>query len=152
MTLAIRSSPRRISLAGAVDTRPSTSGATMAGQKNRRNMKAPTAVYLASGNRGTTAFEIYTGSVARLRPSAYGGLTIWQILRNEGGMLEDEAHMSSINTFATIRSCRAFFCNSSVVLTLAGSSSKSRSFDVSISLSSTFCRVARRYEEPFHLA
>lgn len=58
MTFAMRSNPRRISLDGAVDTSPSTSGATIAGQKNRKNTKAPTAVYFASGNLGTTALEI----------------------------------------------------------------------------------------------
>lgn len=59
MILAIKVRPRLISFEGAVLTRPSTSGATMAGQKKRRNMKAPTAVYLASGNRGVTAVEIW---------------------------------------------------------------------------------------------
>ena len=59
MILAIKSNPRRISLDGGVLTNPSASGATMAGQKNRRKMKAPTAVYLASRKRGITAAEIY---------------------------------------------------------------------------------------------
>lgn len=54
MILAMSKSPRRISFVGAVSTRPSASGATMAGQKNLRNTKAPTAVYFASGKRGRT--------------------------------------------------------------------------------------------------
>ncbi len=59
MTLAINSSPRRISLVGMDDTRPSDSGATIAGQMNRRNMKAPTAVYFAFGKRCDTVSDIY---------------------------------------------------------------------------------------------
>jgi hypothetical protein len=39
--------------------RPSASGATIAGQKNRRKMNAPTAVNLASGKRVITEEEIY---------------------------------------------------------------------------------------------
>jgi hypothetical protein len=57
--LAISSRPRRISLEGVVIMRPSASGATIAGQKNRRKMNAPTAVNLASGNRVMTEEEIY---------------------------------------------------------------------------------------------
>lgn len=53
-TFAISNNPRRISLEGGVETSPSTSGATMAGQKNRRKMNAPTAVYLASWKRRRT--------------------------------------------------------------------------------------------------
>src|SRR5687768_682601 len=92
MTLAIRRSPLRISLDGVLETKPSTSGATIAGQKNRKNTNAPTAVYFASGNRGCTASEM-----------------MLQILRKAGGMLDEEAQMSSMKTLATIRSCRAFF-------------------------------------------
>lgn len=57
-TFAIRSRPRRISLDGAELINPSTSGATIAGQKKRRKMNAPTAVNLASGNRFMTAADI----------------------------------------------------------------------------------------------
>lgn len=59
MIFAMSNSPRLISLVGATDTRPSASGATMAGQKKRRNTKAPTAVYFALGKRGRTASDIY---------------------------------------------------------------------------------------------
>ena len=54
----MRRRPRRISLEGVEETSPSTSGATIAGQKKRRNMNAPTAVNFASGNRLITAEEI----------------------------------------------------------------------------------------------
>lgn len=47
-----------MSLEGGELMSPSTSGATMAGQKNRRNMKAPTAVNFASGNLVITDEEI----------------------------------------------------------------------------------------------
>lgn len=59
MIFAISSSPRRISLVGCLLTRPSTSGATMAGQKKRRKTKAPTAVYLESWNLAVTVLEIF---------------------------------------------------------------------------------------------
>ena len=68
-------SPRRISLEGGDEMSPSASGATIAGQKNLRNMKAPTAVNLASGNRFITAVEICelvnTEFPARFVPSTY---------------------------------------------------------------------------------
>jgi hypothetical protein len=54
----MRRSPRRISFEGAEVMRPSASGATMAGQKNRRKINAPTAVNFASGNLFMTAAEI----------------------------------------------------------------------------------------------
>lgn len=151
MTLAMRSNPRRISLAGGVDTKPSTSGATMAGQKKRKKMKAPTAVYFASGNRGSTASAIYK-LLVHLKPKTrwHCKLTILQILRNEGGILVAEAQMSSMKTLATMRSCRAFLRDSSTPLTRAGSSSRSRSSDVSMSLSMTFWSVSLRYRAPFH--
>jgi len=57
--LAISRRPRRISLEGVVVMRPSASGATIAGQKNRRKMNAPTAVNLASGKRVITEVEIF---------------------------------------------------------------------------------------------
>jgi hypothetical protein len=57
-TFAISKRPRRISLEGAEVTKPSASGATIAGQKKRRNMNAPTAVNLASGKRFITVEEI----------------------------------------------------------------------------------------------
>jgi len=62
-TFAMSRSPRRISFDGAELIRPSASGATIAGQKKRRNMKAPTAVNLASGNRFMTADDIYKTTV-----------------------------------------------------------------------------------------
>jgi hypothetical protein len=77
-------------------------------------------------------------------------LTILQILRNEGGMFVTDAQMSSMKTFATMRSCRAFLRDSSTPLTRAGSSSRSRSSDVSMSLSMTFWSVSLRYRAPFH--
>jgi hypothetical protein len=58
MTFAINSRPRRISFEGGSCTSLSDSGATIAGQKNRRKMNAPTAVYFASWNLGITAVEI----------------------------------------------------------------------------------------------
>jgi hypothetical protein len=64
-----------------------------------------------------------------------------QILRNTGGMFTADAQMSSMNTLATTLSWSAFFCSSSVLDTRAGSSSRSRSFDVSISRSTTFWSV-----------
>jgi hypothetical protein len=57
-TLAMSKRPRRISFDGAELIKPSTSGATIAGQKNRRKMKAPTAVNLASENFFMTAVDI----------------------------------------------------------------------------------------------
>ena len=57
-TFAIKRRPRRISFEGVDETKPSASGATIAGQKKRRNINAPTAVNLASGNRFMTAEEI----------------------------------------------------------------------------------------------
>lgn len=57
-TFAISKRPRRISFEGGALIKPSTSGATMAGQKNRRKIKAPTAVNLASGNLFITAVDI----------------------------------------------------------------------------------------------
>lgn len=54
----MRRSPRRISLDGVVEIKPSASGATIAGQKNLKNMNPPTAVNLASGKRSVTAVEI----------------------------------------------------------------------------------------------
>ena len=59
MTLAINKSPRRSSLEGGVLTSPSASGATIAGQKNLKNMNDPTAVYFASSNLGVTAADIF---------------------------------------------------------------------------------------------
>lgn len=67
-----------------------------------------------------------------------------QMVWNHGGMMANEARMSSINTWATICSCSAFFWSSSGLAILAGSSSRLRSFDVSMSLSTTFCSVAFR--------
>src|ERR1700721_1818935 len=64
-TFAISKRPRRISLEGAEDIKPSASGATIAGQKKRRNMKDPTAVNLASGKRFITAEEIYRIELAK---------------------------------------------------------------------------------------
>lgn len=69
-------------------------------------------------------------------------LTILQIFLNEGGMFAEDAQMSSIKTFATIRSCVAFLCNSSGDDNFKGSSSRLRSCDVN--LSTTFCKVALR--------
>jgi hypothetical protein len=57
-TLAMSKRPRRISFEGGVLIKPSTSGATMAGQKNRRKINAPTAVNFASGNLFMTAADI----------------------------------------------------------------------------------------------
>lgn len=59
----MRRRPRRISLDGGDAIKPSASGATMAGQKNRKNIKAPTAVNLASGNLLITQEDIYTMSI-----------------------------------------------------------------------------------------
>lgn len=59
--------PRRISFEGADVTNPSASGATIAGQKNRRKMNAPTAVNLASGNRFITAEDIWEFRLAHPR-------------------------------------------------------------------------------------
>jgi len=57
-TFAIKRSPRRISFDGGEVNKPSASGATIAGQKKRRNINDPTAVNLASGNRFMTAEDI----------------------------------------------------------------------------------------------
>jgi hypothetical protein len=57
-TFAISRRPRRISFDGGVDINPSASGATIAGQKNRKKIKAPTAVNLASGNLLITQEDI----------------------------------------------------------------------------------------------
>jgi hypothetical protein len=65
MTLAISKRPRRISLEGGELIKPSASGATIAGQKKRRNMNAPTAVNLASGKRLITVEEICTVELAQ---------------------------------------------------------------------------------------
>jgi hypothetical protein len=65
-TFAISRRPRRISLEGAEDIKPSESGATIAGQKKRRNMNDPTAVNLASGKRFITAEEICKLRLARV--------------------------------------------------------------------------------------
>jgi hypothetical protein len=70
-TFAMRSKPRRISLEGAEAMSPSASGA-IAGQKNRRKMKAPTAVNLASGNRFMTAAEICKQISEQKRPRLDG--------------------------------------------------------------------------------
>lgn len=103
MTLAMSNSPRRISLEGGVATSPSTSGATIAGQKKRRKMKAPTAVYLASGNLSTTASEIYASSAKSLAMRVQQRRhTMLQILRNDAGILDEEAQIFSMNTRATI--------------------------------------------------
>jgi hypothetical protein len=108
ITFAIRRRPRRISFDGAVETKPSTSGATIAGQKNLRKIKAPTAVYLASWNRGRTAVDIYGNPVSL--PEVYSGHgkefrpTILHILRNDQGILVEDAQISSMKTFATMRS------------------------------------------------
>jgi hypothetical protein len=59
-------------------------------------------------------------------------------------MLDDELTIFSINTLATICRCSALVWSSSGELTLDGSSSRLRSLDVSISLSTTFCSVALR--------
>lgn len=74
------------------------------------------------------------------------------IFLNDTGICAAELHISSIKTFVTTRSWRAFFCNSSAEVVRAGSSSRSRSLDVSMRRSKTFCNVAFRYVAPFHLA
>jgi hypothetical protein len=105
VTLAMRRSPRRISFDGVVVTRPSTSGATIAGQKNRRKINAPTAVYLASWNRGNTADDICCKMSATARQAWLAGKsTMLQILRKDAGILAEEAQISSMKTFATMRS------------------------------------------------
>ena len=67
-------------------------------------------------------------------------------------MLDDEAQILSINTRATICRLFALVCSSSGELTLVGSSSRLKSLEVIISLSTTFCSVSLRYPTPFHLA
>ena len=90
-TFAMRSRPRRISLVGTDEMRPSESGATMAGQKNLRKMKAPTVVNLASGNRRVTAVAI-----------------VWQIRRNVAGMRAADLQMPSMKIWVTACNCNAF--------------------------------------------
>ena len=94
--------PRRISLEGVLEISPSASGATIAGQKKRRNMNAPTAVNLASGKRLMTTEEIYLFELEH--ESTYGAkhnLTILQIFLNETGMCTAELQISLMKTFAT---------------------------------------------------
>lgn len=89
MILAISRRPRRISLEGVVVTRPSASGATIAGQKKRRKMNAPTAVNLASGNLVMTAVEIYGARVRQGYSLSRHGrlrLTILQIFLKDIGI------------------------------------------------------------------
>jgi hypothetical protein len=61
-----------------------------------------------------------------------------QILRNDTGIRDAELQISSMKTFVTTRSWRAFLDNSSAEEVLAGSSSRSRSFEVRTRRSSTF--------------
>jgi hypothetical protein len=108
--------------------RPSASGATMAGQKKRRNTKEPTAVNLASGNRGMTEADIYGDQLVRdtvIKDELKH--TILHIFLNETGMLMAELQISSMNTLVTMRSWTAFLWSSSGELVLEGSSSKFRS-------------------------
>jgi hypothetical protein len=145
--------PRRISLEGVLEISPSASGATMAGQKKRRNMNAPTAVNLASGKRLMTAEEIYIlelacGNTYRVKYI----LTILQIFLNETGMCAAELQMSSMKTFVTACNWSAFLCNSSAEVVRVGSSSRSRSLAFNIRRSRTCCNVALRYDAPFHFA
>lgn len=59
-------------------------------------------------------------------------------------MTDAESMMFSINTLVTICRCSALVFSSSRELTRSGSSSKLKSLDVSISLSTTFCSVDLR--------
>lgn len=65
--------------------------------------------------------------LAFIPASASEELTILHSFRNDAGMFDVEAQMSSMKTLATIRSCKAFFWDSSGDPTRAGSSSRSRS-------------------------
>lgn len=58
MILAIKTSPRRNSGGGEVDVKPCSLGEQIAGQKNLKKMKDPTALYLASGNFVVTEVDI----------------------------------------------------------------------------------------------
>jgi hypothetical protein len=59
-------------------------------------------------------------------------------------MAAAEPQIFSINTLVTICRCSALVCSSSGELTLAGSSSRLRSLEVIMSLSTTFCSVSLR--------